>query len=147
MKFISGLHIDYPSTIIGLLTILLMIFYPKSWGKTFPSFIVGYLAVNFSSPCPKTRYSFSRKNSNHPYSPSSSTFDWIESSRHENSPYPSHKHYRTWNDRKSPCGASAGRATNHPMDNNQELVAQGIGNIFIPFFEEFQQQPQLLEQV
>lgn len=32
------------------------------------------------------------------------------------------------------CGASAGRATNHPMDNNQELVAQGIGNIFIPFF-------------
>lgn len=32
------------------------------------------------------------------------------------------------------CGASAGRMANHPLDSNQELVAQGIGNLILPFF-------------
>ena len=32
------------------------------------------------------------------------------------------------------CGASAGRMKNEKLDSNQELIAQGIGNIVIPFF-------------
>lgn len=32
------------------------------------------------------------------------------------------------------CGASAGRMTNVKMNNDRELVAQGIGNILLPFF-------------
>lgn len=32
------------------------------------------------------------------------------------------------------CGASAGRMTGVRLDANQELVAQGIGNILLPFF-------------
>ena len=32
------------------------------------------------------------------------------------------------------CGASAGRMANKPLDSNQELVAQGIGNLVLPFF-------------
>ncbi|MDF2803079.1 MAG: dauA [Anaerocolumna sp.] len=32
------------------------------------------------------------------------------------------------------CGASAGRMTNVRMNNDRELVAQGIGNILLPFF-------------
>lgn len=32
------------------------------------------------------------------------------------------------------CGASAGRMKNEKLDANQELIAQGIGNIVIPFF-------------
>lgn len=32
------------------------------------------------------------------------------------------------------CGASAGRMKNEQLDSNQELIAQGIGNIVIPFF-------------
>lgn len=32
------------------------------------------------------------------------------------------------------CGASAGRMTGVRMDSNQELVAQGIGNMILPFF-------------
>lgn len=32
------------------------------------------------------------------------------------------------------CGASAGRMKNERLDANRELVAQGIGNIVIPFF-------------
>ena len=31
------------------------------------------------------------------------------------------------------CGASAGRMTGKPLDGNQELVAQGIGNLILPF--------------
>lgn len=32
------------------------------------------------------------------------------------------------------CGAVAGNMTGKPMDNNQELIGQGIGNLVIPFF-------------
>jgi SulP family sulfate permease len=32
------------------------------------------------------------------------------------------------------CGASAGRMTNRSLDSNQELIAQGIGNMILPFF-------------
>ena len=32
------------------------------------------------------------------------------------------------------CGASAGRMKNEKLDSDQELVAQGIGNMLIPFF-------------
>jgi SulP family sulfate permease len=32
------------------------------------------------------------------------------------------------------CGASAGRMTGKTLDANQELVAQGIGNLVLPFF-------------
>lgn len=32
------------------------------------------------------------------------------------------------------CGASAGRMTNVKMNNDRELVAQGVGNILLPFF-------------
>ena len=32
------------------------------------------------------------------------------------------------------CGASAGRMKNEKLNSNQELIAQGIGNIVLPFF-------------
>lgn len=32
------------------------------------------------------------------------------------------------------CGATAGRMTGAPLDSNRELVAQGIGNLIVPFF-------------
>lgn len=32
------------------------------------------------------------------------------------------------------CGATAGRMTGAPLDSNRELVAQGIGNLVVPFF-------------
>ena len=32
------------------------------------------------------------------------------------------------------CGASAGRATGVKLNNDQELLAQGVGNIVLPFF-------------
>jgi sulfate permease, SulP family len=32
------------------------------------------------------------------------------------------------------CGAVAGNMTGKPIDNNQELIGQGLGNLLIPFF-------------
>lgn len=32
------------------------------------------------------------------------------------------------------CGASAGRMTGKDLDSNQELIAQGVGNLILPFF-------------
>ncbi len=126
-----------------------MIFYPKSWGKKIPSFIVGYPSVNFSSPCPKTRYSFSRKNSIQPLIPQAHLrLTELNSSRYENSTYPSHKHYRTWNDRKSTFVVpqqAVQPITQWTITKNLLLKESEIFSF--PFSEEFQQQPQLLEQV
>ena len=32
------------------------------------------------------------------------------------------------------CGATASRMTGARLDSNRELVAQGVGNIIVPFF-------------
>ena len=34
------------------------------------------------------------------------------------------------------CGASAGRMANKSLDSNQELVAQGVGNLLLPFWRD-----------
>lgn len=45
------------------------------------------------------------------------------------------------------CGAVAGNMTGVRMYSNIELIAQGLGNILIPFLGEYQQRPLLLAPV
>lgn len=45
------------------------------------------------------------------------------------------------------CGASAGKMKNEKLNADQELLAQGIGNMVIPFLVEYQLLQQLLELV
>ena len=134
MKNIFRLHINYFSLSIGILTILLMIFYPKSWGKKIPASLLAIilstlaaLALNLSVPMvgeipttliPKAHLHLNALN-----------FENIKVMLS-----PALTIAILGMTESLLCGASAGRATNHPMDNNQELVAQGFGNLILPFF-------------
>lgn len=134
MKFISGLHIDYPSTIIGLLTILLMIFYPKSWGKKFPASLLAILLSTLAVLVLKLDIPLVGKIPTTLIPQAHLRLTELNLQDMKTLLIPAISITVLGMTESLLCGASAGRATNHPMDNNQELVAQGIGNIFIPFF-------------
>jgi Sulfate permease and related transporters (MFS superfamily) len=129
-----GFNINFISLICGILIIFFMIFYPKKWNAVVPAplvaIIIATTAVIVSginveqvgnmptTLLPKQRLYFADfniqmvKNLILP-AISVAVLAMIETLL---------------------CGASVGKKTGVPLLNNQELIAQGIGNMVIPFF-------------
>lgn len=128
----EGLHIK--STLLGLFVILFMVFFPKKWNAVIPaSFLSIILATIISAilqldvttvgAIPKTLFLETRfditaldmETVNGLLGPAISIamLGMIESLL---------------------CGASAGKMANVRLNSDQELIAQGIGNMVLPFF-------------
>ena len=121
--------------VLGLIVVAIMIIWPKKWNAKVPSSLIGiivstviYVIFRFEGVAtvgeiPKTlflsdRLSFSGLDFDTlmtllPSALTVAALGMIESLL---------------------CGASASRMKNEPFDANTELVAQGVGNILIPFF-------------
>ncbi len=121
--------------VLGLIVVAIMIVWPKKWNAKVPSSLIGiivstviYVIFRFDGVAtvgeiPKTlflsdRLSFFGLNLDTlmtllPSALTVAALGMIESLL---------------------CGASASRMKNEPFDANTELVAQGVGNILIPFF-------------
>lgn len=129
-----GFSPDIPTVLLGLIVLLILIFYPKKWNQVLPGSLVviilsTFVTVVFKLPVAKigtiptslltgTHLKLSQLNLPMIQSLivpaiSIAMLGMIESLL---------------------CGASAGRMTGKDLDSNQELVAQGIGNIILPFF-------------
>ncbi|MFC4771785.1 SulP family inorganic anion transporter [Enterococcus hermanniensis] len=129
-----GFSPDIPTVLLGLIVLLILIFYPKKWNQVLPGSLVviilaTFVTVFFKLPVAKigtiptslltgTHLKLSQLNlpmirSLIVPAISIAMLGMIESLL---------------------CGASAGRMTGKDLDSNQELVAQGIGNIILPFF-------------
>lgn len=129
-----GFPIHMESALLGLLVILFMVFFPRKWNAVVPaSFLSIILATVLSIALhmdvatvgiiPKTLFletrftlsSLNIENIKGLFGPAVSIamLGMIESLL---------------------CGASAGKMANLRLNSDQELVAQGIGNIIIPFF-------------
>ncbi|NBK97945.1 MAG: SulP family inorganic anion transporter [Erysipelotrichia bacterium] len=132
--FTLGFPIAYASVFFGLLVIAIMILWPKKWNAVFPSSLAGIIIAlivnlvgNFnvaevgaipSTLLPEVRLnvaSIDLASINHLLFPAVSiaALGMIESLL---------------------CGASAGKMKNEKLNADRELMAQGIGNIVIPFF-------------
>lgn len=132
--FELGFPIEYTSVLFGILVIVIMILWPKKWGSVFPSSLAGIiialivnLIFNFevaevgtipSTLLPEVRLDFASidlSSINHLIFPAVSiaALGMIESLL---------------------CGASAGKMKNEKLNADRELMAQGIGNMVIPFF-------------
>ncbi len=132
--FTVGFSPDWTAVIIGLLVILFMVFFPKKWNQVVPSSLVAIILATAatmifslnvgvvgeipSSLLLSERFTFSSfdaKSVMGLLSPAVSiaALGMVESLL---------------------CGASAGRMTGVALDNDRELIAQGIGNILSPFF-------------
>lgn len=132
--FELGFNPNIYAILIGLLVIIIMVFWPKKWNAKIPSSLAGLiiaLAINWVVDFPvklvgeipstiflENRLSFSGVKLSEILSLVSpalsiSILCMIESLL---------------------CGASAGKLKNQPLNADRELVAQGIGNMVIPFF-------------
>ena len=129
-----GFHIDPVSVLIGLFVVVFMIVFPKKWNAVVPASLISIIIATAASIAlgldvatvgaiprtlfPEARLSFSALNWStitHLVTPAISIaiLGMIESLL---------------------CGASAGQTTGVRLKSNQELIAQGVGNILLPFF-------------
>lgn len=129
-----GFSPDTATLCTGLFVILLMVFYPKKWNNIVPGSLLGIILATGGSLLlnldiktvgeipqtllPAERLHFAGITWEHiegVFSPAVSIamLCMIESLL---------------------CGASAGRMAGKAMNSDQELIAQGIGNIILPFF-------------
>ncbi len=133
--FKEGFHVNLNALLLGLIVIVVMVVWPKKWNTIVPSSLVGIIVATLISLIPffsgvavvgdipkkiflDDRFSFANidfKNFFAYISPAISVaaLAIIESLL---------------------CGASASKMKNEEFDANQELIAQGVGNIVIPFF-------------
>lgn len=129
-----GFHPDLATVGIGLLVVVIMLVFPKKWNAVVPASLIGIIAatavtmalgleITTVGEIPQTllldnRLSFSQidwKTVTALIGPAFSIalLNMLESLL---------------------CGASAGRATGVKLNNDQELFAQGVGNVVLPFF-------------
>lgn len=129
-----GFPVNLQSVLLGMFVVLFMVFFPKKWNAVVPaSFlsiiiatvisVVMKLDVETVGAIPKTLFLEDRldiaalnlQNMKGLFGPAVSIamLGMIESLL---------------------CGASAGKMANVRLNSDQELVAQGIGNIILPFF-------------
>lgn len=129
-----GFHPDLRAAAIGLLVIGIMLVFPKKWNAVIPGSLVGIVCATAAAiilnldvasvgEIPKSLLLKERLAPGELNIPgilmqlgpacSIALLNMLESLL---------------------CGASAGRATGVKLNNDRELIAQGIGNIVLPFF-------------
>lgn len=132
--FTNGFSPDWITVLIGVSVILLMVFYPKKWNSVIPASLLSIILATAASiffsldvatvgAIPTTLVLEERL-----------TFSGINLAEMGNLLIPAVSIAMLGMVESLLCGASAGRMTGVHLDNDRELVAQGIGNILVPFF-------------
>ncbi len=135
-SFLSGKAgtIDWRALVIGLVVVAVMIAWPKKWNARIPSSLVGIIVATVVSmlagfdivtvgEIPRKLFLEKRL-----------SFTAIEWSRIMEYLSPAVSIAALAMIESLLCGASASRMKNEPFDADLELVAQGVGNLIIPFF-------------
>lgn len=129
-----GFAPNWQAMLVGLLVIIIMVIYPKKWNARVPSSLVSIIIVGILSnllgfevasvgEIPRTLLPAVRLN-----------LGEVEWSAIANFISPAFTIAALGMIESLLCGASASRMKDEPFDANQELLAQGVGNILIPFF-------------
>ncbi len=132
--FSTSFQIDFHSLILGMVVILTMIFMPAKWNAKFPSSLLGIIlatllnyALSWSAPSigliPQTLILQERL-----------TFTNIPWSNLNDFLAPTLTITALGAVESLLCGAVGSNMTGVRLQANQELIAQGIGNMLIPFF-------------
>lgn len=129
-----GFNVNWYAAAIGLLVILIMVFYPKKWNNYVPSslvsIIIAALVSNFAGfpitavgEIPRTLLPEIRLN-----------IFGINAGMIKQLISPAFTIAMLAMIESLLCGSAAARMKKEPFNADQELLAQGIGNILIPFF-------------
>lgn len=129
-----GFHPNMTTTVMALFVVLLMVFFPKKWNAVVPASLVGIIIATAATmllgldvatvgEIPKSLFLPDR------LSPTAINWGDVPSLL-----APAFS-IAVLNMLESLlCGASAGRATGVKLNNDQELFAQGVGNMVLPLF-------------
>ena len=138
LKFLSyfqgGFVVDWQAVALGTLVILTMVFWPARWNARFPSSLLGIILATAASvglgwsvpeigEIPQTLLLADRLG-----------FDQIPWGELTNFIGPALTITALGAIESLLCGAVAANMTGIRLQANQELIAQGVGNIVIPFF-------------
>ncbi len=132
--FTIGFSPDWTTVLIGVAVILFMIFFPKKWNAVVPASLLSIILATAASAL------FSLDVATVGAVPTSLvleerlTLSAIDFSQIGHLMAPAFSIAMLGMVESLLCGASAGRMTGVRLDNDRELVAQGIGNILVPFF-------------
>ncbi len=129
-----GFPINPAAVAIGLFVVLFMAFFPKKWNSVVPASLVGIILATAASmvmglhvetvgEIPKTLLPESRL--------SLAAIRWEQV---EGLIGPAVSIALLGMIESLLCGASAGRMTGKRLNSDQELIAQGLGNMLVPFF-------------
>lgn len=129
-----GFSPNWTAVAIGLFVVLFMVFFPKKWNKIVPASLISIilatgvsmalsLDVKVVGAIPTTLFPQNRL--------SLSALSWSEMTQLAG---PAVSIALLGMIESLLCGASAGRMVGKRLDSDQELIAQGIGNMLLPFF-------------
>lgn len=132
--FQNGFHPDWRTTAIGLFVVLFMIVWPKKWQAVFPSSLASLIVVLILNAflkwdvavvgaIPRTLLPAARL-----------SLGGIELGSVTGLLAPAFSIAALGMIESLLCGASAGNMKGEPLNADRELIAQGVGNIVIPFF-------------
>lgn len=134
--FTNGFNINWRALLIGAIVIAIMLVWPKKWGSKVPSSLVSIIVATVISvifgfgehialvgQIPQKlilddRFSFS-------------AIDWANFGSYIS---PAFSIAALALIESLLCGASASKMKDEEFDANQEIIAQGVGNIIVPFF-------------
>lgn len=132
--FVNGFHPDWKTTAIGLFVVAFMILWPKKWQAVFPSSLAALIVVLILNAflkwdvavvgaIPRTLLPEARL-----------SLGGISLDQLTGLIAPAFSIAALGMIESLLCGASAGNMKGEPLNADRELIAQGIGNIVIPFF-------------
>jgi SulP family sulfate permease len=129
-----GFQPNVLTTLIGITSVLILIFYPKKWNQKFPASLlvivlmtginaIFHLPIDRVGEIPRTLFS-----------PHHLNLTDIQLGNLKEFIVPAISIALLGMIESLLCGAVAGRMVDKTMDANIELVAQGVGNMVLPFF-------------
>ncbi|MDN6617376.1 MAG: SulP family inorganic anion transporter [Enterococcus sp.] len=130
----SNFNPDLPTFLLGLLILLLLIFYPKKWAHVLPASLVAIILATLASIIFKLPVAKVGKIPTSLITGERLHFSTLNFALLKQLFLPAVSIAMLGMIESLLCGASAGRMTGKDLDSNQELVAQGIGNMILPFF-------------
>ena len=137
-KLLSYAHLGFSpnvtAVLLGAFVVLFMVFFPKKWSAVIPASLLSIILATAAAmllgldvavvgEIPKTLMPESRL-----------TLSALDPKTIDGLVTPAFSIAILGMIESLLCGASAGRMTGVRLNSNQELIAQGVGNILLPFF-------------
>jgi SulP family sulfate permease len=132
--FTSGFDMNWQAALIGFMVILIMIVWPKKWNAKVPSSLVALAIVLIFNYFAKFDVAVVGEIPKSIFLQDRMTLSTLLDSEIWDFVIPSFSIAALAMIESLLCGASAGKMKNEKLNADRELIAQGVGNVLIPFF-------------